>query len=229
MYESDLGINEGAHNPELTPLERDCLSVLEERGKGAKAAISARAFAAALAIERTTTEKYHDDDGTEQTQRVEWGTRDLRKLINHLIMTHGIPIVCKAGTGGGYFLPGSEGEINEFYQTFHRRAMTGLVKASRGKRSAFVEIVTQLSLGFDEPGNRETIEKLRLSPDEDPIPAWVQVVTKFLDRIAEDPRKYAAEIRRIQTTYGDIFVPREKVRLLKEKTAEFQRLLKEIA
>jgi len=229
MQESDLGIIDGTHNPELTPLERDCLSVLEERGKGVKSAISAKAFAAALSVDRTTTEKNDDDDGTEQTEQVAWGTRNLRKLINHLIMTHGIPIVCKAGLGGGYFLPGSTLEISEFYQTFHRRAMTGLVKASRGKRSAFVEIVTQLSLGFDEPGNREIIEKLRLHPDEDTVPAWVQVVTKLLDRIAEDPQKYAGEIRRIQSTYGDIFVPREKVRLLKEKTAEFQRLLREIA
>jgi len=207
MQESDLGIVDGVHKPELTPLERDCLSVLEERGTGRKMAISAALLASNIEEEK----------------------RDLRHLINHLIITHGLPIVCKAGTGGGYFLPASEVEVSEFYQTFHRRAMTGLVKASRGKRSAFVEIVTQLSLGFDEPGNQEVIEKLRLMPDEDAVPAWVQVVTKFLDRLSESPDKYAAEIRRIQSTYGDIFVPRERIRLLKEKTAEFQKLLKEIA
>jgi len=207
MQEIDIGINDGVHNPELTPLERDCLSALEESGTGNKAALSAKALAA--------------DIGEEP--------RDLRSLINHLIITHGIPIVCKAGTGGGYFLPASEAEISEFYQTFHRRAMTGLDKASRGKKGAFVEIVSQLSLGFDEPGNREAIDKLRLCPEDDPVPAWVQVVTRFLDRMADSPEKYAAEIRRIQSAYGDIFVPREKVRLLKEKTAEFQRLLREIA
>jgi len=107
--------------------------------------------------------------------------------------------------------------------------MTGLVKASRGKKSAFVDIATQLVLGFDSPETKEAVERLQLTPDSDSVPAWVSMVTQFLDRLSGNPEKYAAEIRHIQQQYGDIFVPAEKVRMLREKTAEFQQLLREIA
>jgi hypothetical protein len=107
--------------------------------------------------------------------------------------------------------------------------MTGLLKASRGKRASFVDLMAQLTFGFDEPVSHEPIERLNFTPDGSSVPAFVQLVTKYLDRISADPQKYAAEIKSLQNTYGDIFVPREKVRMLKEKTAEFQSLLREIA
>ena len=215
MKESDLGIYEGKHDEKLTPVESCALEILEDRGKGSGAAISAREFATDLNRESDL------DMGQKQ--------RDVRKLVNHLIMTHGIPIICQAGPGGGYYIAACEAEVTRFYTTFHRRAMTGLVKASRGKKSAFVDIATQLVLGFDSPETQASVERLQLTPEGNSVPAWVSMVTQFLDRLTGNPEKYAAEIRNIQEQYGDIFVPREKVRMLKEKTAEFQRLLREIA
>ena len=129
----------------------------------------------------------------------------------------------------GYYLAGDPEETERFKQTFRRRAMTGLVKASRGSKAAYVDMMYQYTLGFDDPETQRTIEHLRLLPEEDAAPAWVQLVTKLLDRISSNPQVYAAEIRRIQAAYGDIFVPREKVSMLKAKTAEFQKLLSEIA
>lgn len=211
MRDEDLGIINGRHTPDLTAVEQRCLNILLIQGKGPDAVISQQRLAE-LVFGR-------GDDCR----------RELRTLINHLIITHGISIMCRAGKGGGHYLPGSENDVNDFFRAFHKRSMTGLIKASRGKKASFVEIVTQLSLGFDDAENRAVLERLNLAPDDDPVPAWVQVVTTFLDRIAGDPRRYATEIRKIQQTYGDIFVPREKVRLLKEKTAEFQKLLREIA
>jgi len=86
----------------------------------------------------------------------------------------------------------------------------------------------QYTLGFDDPSTSTIMERLKITAPEDPVPAWVQLATKLLDKMSADPQRYAAEIRRIQRDYGDIFVPRDKVRLLKEKTAEFQQLLSEI-
>ena len=213
MTYADLGIDKrtGVHSPELTGIESDCVDILQGRGCGRIAAICAADLAARLGL-----------DG-------ERGTRDLRTLVNHLIMTHSLPIMCEAGGGGGYYLAGDPDETERFKATFRRRAMTGLVKASRGSKAAYVDMMYQYTLGFDDPETHAAIERLRLQPDEDPVPAWVQLVTKLLDRLSSDPKRYAAEIRRLQESHGDIFVPRDKVMTLKEKTAEFQRLLSEIA
>ena len=228
MKESDLGIYDGQHDERLTLVERAALEILEDRGKGAEAAISAREFALAMS-EGSNDEFVWRLAGRAVQFDAEQSKRDVRKLVNHLIMTHGIPIICQAGTGGGYYIAGCEAEVTKFYTTFHRRAMTGLVKASRGKKSAFVDIATQLVLGFDSQETKEAVERLQLTPDGDSVPAWVSMVTQFLDRLSGNPEKYAAEIRRIQEQYGDIFVPAEKVRRLREETAKFQQLLLEIA
>jgi hypothetical protein len=213
MTYAELGIDKktGVHSPELTGTESICVRILQERGTGRIAAIPAAQLATSLFLNG------------------EMGKRGLRTLINHLIMTHAIPIMCEAGPGGGYYLAGDTIETARFKETFRRRAMTGLVKASRGSKAAYVDLMYQYTLGFDDPTTQRVIEKLRLLPEENTAPAWVQLVTKLLDRISADPQAYAAEIRRIQATYGEIFVPREKVTILKQKTAEFQKLLSEIA
>lgn len=212
MTNSDLGIDKnGGHSTVLTGTEAMCLRILQECGCGRIAAISAIDLAARL------------------FRFGECGTRNLRTLINHLIMTHGLPIMCEAGPGGGYYLPADAAEAERFKQTFHRRSMTGLVKASRGSKAAFADMMYQYTLGFDDPAMQPVVERLRFLPDEDKTPAWVQLITKLLDRVSSDPALYASEIRRIQKAYGDIFVPREKVTMLKQKTAEFQQLLSEIA
>lgn len=213
MTYADLGIDRktGAHSMELTGTESICIRILQERGTGRIAAIPAADLAYNLFMTG------------------ELGTRGVRTLINHLIMTHAIPIMCEAGPGGGYYLAGDPEETARFKETFRRRAMTGLVKAARGSKAAYVDLMYQYTLGFDDPKTQHVIEKLRLLPEENSAPAWVQLVTKLLDRFSEDPQRYALEIRRIQTTYGDIFVPREKVSMLKKKTEEFQKLLSEIA
>lgn len=212
MTNADLGIDKnGVHSTALTGIESQCLDILHKRGCGRAAAISAL------------------DLAWELTLWGDRGKRGLRTLINHLIMTHAFPIMCEAGGGGGYFLAGDTAETERFKVTFRRRAMTGLVKASRGSKAAYVDMMYQYTLGFDDPETQAAIEHMRFLPEEDSTPAWVQLVTKLLDRFSSDPKTYAAEIRRIQKAYGDIFVPREKVTLLKEKTAEFQQLLSEIA
>ena len=206
MKEEDLGITKNGHVRQMTALENHCLECLADR-VGAEQRISQHALALRVGVSK----------------------RDLRRLLNHLIISHEIPIMCRAGNGGGHYFPASEGEVAQFYEEFHKRAMTGLMKASRGKKSAFVELVAQLSFGFDGQEAKEAIEALKLTPDSDPVPAFVGVVTRCLDRISAEPQRYAAEIRKLQQTYGDIFVPRDKLRMLREKASEFQWLLQEIS
>ncbi len=216
MKDTDLGFDRVtlAHNMTLTPLEGDCIEAMRRRGEGAAAAMSAGDLAAILGLK--------DEPGGDE------GKRNLRKLINHLIMTHKLPIICQAGCGGGYYLTGAPEETEQFYRTFIARGKTGLFKASCGRRAAYVDIAYQYTLGFDEPVTAPAKKQQQFALDDGP-PVWVQVVSKCLDRAAADPDRYAAEISALQKKYGDIFVPREKVRQLREKTAEFQRLLREIA
>lgn len=217
MTNADLGINDlGHHDPTMTSIEQNCLNTLQERGYGKPSVISADDLAWTMGY------------GSHDRICMEANKRDLRALVNHLIISHGLPIICQAGKGGGYYLAGNPSEVEANYQAFHRRAMTGLLKASRGRKGAYVDILCQLTLGFDDPEQQAAIEKLRLTPDADPVPAWAQLVTKFLDRIAADPAGNAEVIRRIQKEYGEIFVGRQTVQRLKEKTAEFQALLTEI-
>lgn len=156
--------------------------------------------------------------------------RELRSVINRLILKHGIPIMCQAGRGGGYYLPAGDEEVEANHARFHSRAMTGLMKASRSRKSAYADAVLQLTFDFDGEAGDAVRRRLGLPPrGRDAVPAWVQVVTKLLDRVKGDPTAYADEIRAIQERYGDIFVPRYKVRELREELGKVQRMLGELA
>lgn len=217
MRDADLGINEfGKHDAQLTSIEQNCLDKFQQRGYGKAAAISANDLAWAAGF------------GSHEKAALEANKRELRRLINHLIITHGLPIICQSGDGGGYYLAGNPSEVEANYQAFHRRAMTGLLKASRGRKGAYVDMVSQLTLGFDDPEQQAALERLRLTPEADPVPAWVQLMTRFLDRLAADPEGNAEAIRRIQKEYGTIFVEKQTMKRLKEETAKFQTLLREI-
>jgi len=155
--------------------------------------------------------------------------RNLRHLINHLIITHRMSILCMAGPGGGYYLPATPEEVRAFYHAFHKRAMTGLVKASRGQKAAFIDTIEQLTLWYDAPEGEALLARLTPERDKDPTPAWVQLVTRHLERLSADPQKFAAEIAALQDKFGDIFVPRAKLQRLNALSDELQTLLKEVA
>ena len=164
--------------------------------------------------------------GADPDKYHESAKRRLRSVINHLIIRHGIPIMCEAGKGGGYYLPGDESEVEQNHARFHRRAMTGLMKASRARKSAYADAVIQLAMGYDAPEGHEIRQRLGapISRAASP-PAWVQVVTRLLDHLKGNPEAYATQIAHIQERYGDIFVPRHKVRELRELSGRLQRVL----
>jgi len=72
MKEIDLGIYDGKHDETLTLVERGALEILEGRGKGAEAAISAREFAEELGL------GHEDRFGTYLPDR-EQKKRDIRR------------------------------------------------------------------------------------------------------------------------------------------------------
>jgi len=110
--------------------------------------------------------------GADPDKYHESAKRRLRSVINHLIIRHGIPIMCEAGKGGGYYLPGDESEVEQNHARFHRRAMTGLMKASRARKSAYGDGLRRsrrtrnpaASRGSDQPSNLAS----RLGPGGDP-------------------------------------------------------------
>jgi hypothetical protein len=159
----------------------------------------------------------------EELHRFENCKRRVRAVVNSLIIAHGISIMCRAGIGGGYYLPATKEEVEENSRSFHRRAMTGLIKESRGRKAAYADAMVQLTLGFE--GEAEGYRELTGGPAEDGPPAWVTVVTGLLEQVKGDPVKYAAEIRRLQEQFGDIFVRRDRVEKLKELSGELSRVL----
>ena len=230
-------------------LDNDARIILEELVRqgyaangqpiGRAGAIPARELAALLPIipeEGDEDAEVIIEPGKTESKRVrrkrgEQGLdRVLRKVINTLIIRHGIPIMCEPGHGGGYYLPAGDEEVEKNYARQHARTMTGLMKESRTRKSAYADMVLQLTLDFDGQVGDAVRERLGMPPRESNAPpAWVQVVTKLLDRVKGDPTAYAEEIRSIQEKYGDIFVPRYKVRELKEELGKVQRMLGELA
>lgn len=174
---------------------------------------------------------YQDDPGEpERSRRIEITCkRRLRKVINSLVIRRGISISCQAGSGGGYFLPATVVEVEHNHALFHKRAMTGLVKATRGRKSAYADAVIQLTMDFDRKG-KEIADSLGLPRGEDSgPPPWVSVVTGLLQQVKGDPNRYAAEIKRLQDEFGDIFVRRDKVRDIRKVAGELNKLLEGLA
>jgi hypothetical protein len=213
LSSSDLGFKpDGRHSRMLTSIEGACVDVL---GKGRNNAVSA------VILSEQIFDPFFD--------RIELAKRDVRRLVNHLIIEHDLPILSNAGKTGGYWIAGSPEEVEGFHHAFYKRAMTGLLKASRGKKGAFVNMVDQATLFFDDPDKLGvSLGRLNLAKDKNKIPAFVQMVTRGLEKIKKDPQKYAAEIRKIQDRYGDVFMPKDKIIELKRATDKVHALLKDV-
>jgi hypothetical protein len=156
--------------------------------------------------------------------------RDVRYLQNHLLTEHNIPVYSKAGIAGGYWIARDKEEADEFYATFRKRGLTGLVKASRGKQSAMVDMVTQLSFEFDS--------MVDMTDQESEIPAQrsatpIEIVDAFLKKMTEDPEQYASGLRKIGEKYGNVLIPRKRYEAvitgLKARMAEMQQAVESLS
>lgn len=206
----DLGIRQGVHYKRLTEIEASCVGVLEDLCQGRKNAMSAADLSGAVFSAATGQDM-----------------RNLRELVNHLITMHKCPICSMPGTGGGYWLPLSAEEEQAVYQARKKRAMTGLVKMSRGRKGTYVESVVQMTMWFDDPQSAQ-IERLRLRRDKDKAPAWLKIVTHYLDQVRKHPERFAAELEKLQERYSPIFVPRAAVLEVGEEIERATQLLGQV-
>lgn len=143
--------------------------------------------------------------------------REIRKMHNHLVMDHDLPILSAAGYGGGYWMAEHEGEAEDFYNAFKRRGLTGLVKATRGKQASVVELMTQLSFEWGDDLLASTPASDAAAPPSVTMP--IQIVDKFLEQILADPDRYAAGIARLRKKFGQRLIDDEQIQAIKTQVA----------
>jgi hypothetical protein len=214
-----LDLETGVHSRQLTKAEEDMMEILSDHiGKAER--ISAHDLALQFYEAREGRRVTH----AEYRQGIEPWKRDVRHMTNHLLIDHDQRICSKAGTAGGYWLAQTKQEMDEFYETFRKRAMTGLVKASRGKRSIMADMVKQIAFEFEElKTDRRTraIDVPPLGPD----PAPEIVVTEFLNKMTREPEKYTEEIKRLRRKFGQVFMDPAIYTRLRTLSGELTRLL----
>lgn len=152
------------------------------------------------------------------------GGREVRGMHNHLLFDHNLPILSAAGWKGGYWIAEDETEARKFYDAFRRRGLTGLVKASRGRQSAMVDMVTQLSFEFEDLVDR-TGATPRIRPSFAGMPLPVDVVDAFLEKMTGDPERFADGLRKIREKYGAVLLPKERVRAMQAQAAKLQAMV----
>ena len=230
MKVEDFGIDvrTGYHNKQLTCAESRFVTILWEDHVGRKNRLAADHFAVLYSGVRTnlSVPEFLSILNTEGRRELERVKRDLRYLHNHLLRDHSsIPVLSKAGNGGGYWIAESEAEAVEFYDTFRKRGLTGLVKASRGKQSAMVDMVSQLSFEFEELVDRTQTAMIRPKAG---LPTPIEVVDSFLERMLQNPEKFANGLRKIGDKYGGILLPKEKVTAIQAEVAKLQEMAKDL-
>lgn len=224
MRHENLGIDvkTGYHNRQLTRAESLFIGILwvDYVGDGNK--ISALDLAARYAYGMGGPVNLQE---CQFKIREQW-KREVRYMQNHLLMQHRhIPIISRSGTNGGYWISDKKEELKRFYAELRQRGMTGLIKATCGRKAGVVEAVEQLSFDFDDlvdrtPGiTREiTQDGAHMAPE---------IVDKLLAKMTHDPEKFAADIRRLREKYfaGGVLLSRERVTAMRAKTAELQAMI----
>lgn len=218
MRLEDLGIDPktGQHQKQpLTHMESCFLGLIWVDHVGKDNAIAGREFCK-LWCARMSIRFFEEAE-------VEEYMRDLRTVQNHLLIDHNVPVYSAAGKGGGYWIGESREEGDEFYGSFRKRGLTGMVKASRGKRSAMVDMVEQLAFQFDE-----LVDKAGLPAAENKSLAPIEIVDVFLRKMTSDPEKFAQGLKKLGEKYGSVLVPRERfdaiISAVRTKAAELQEL-----
>ncbi len=232
MRKELLGIDlkTGAHNPSLTAYESRFLGLFWVDHVGRENRISADALAVLFhftldginILLEDLAEIAREVAGASPLKMARW-KRDVRYLHNHLLEKHpNIPLLSAAGTMGGYWLAETESEANAFYYSFRRRGMTGLVKASRGKKAVLADIVQQLTFEFEDLAG-EVNDKAPAGTS-----APIEVVDALLEKMTRDPERFAGELRRLGEKFGSVLLPKDQVRAMMDKAAELQALVAEI-
>ncbi|MBW2607718.1 MAG: hypothetical protein JRD05_08795 [Deltaproteobacteria bacterium] len=233
MKLEDLGIDSssGHHNKTLTHTENCFLGLLWVDHVGAENKIGANELAVRFDFAIQNMDPWWIE-AVESKLRwfLNYNLRELglmkrtvRHLHNHLVMMHdNISILSKAGIGGGYWIAESKEEADGFYESFRKRGMTGLVKASRGKKAALVDMMQQITFEFEDLAvDIGIIDSTDMSGD----PAAIAVVDSFLGRMLEDPERFSSGLKKLSKKYGSVLLDKTEVAAMKEKAVELSRLV----
>ncbi len=154
----------------LTDMEKKVMRIMENH-KGVSQAISMKDLAALTDI----------------------GQRRLRGVINHLILTHSVPVLSSTQRSvSGYYLCRDNDEVHRFNRAFKRRAVTGLLKAASVNRSSLLEVANRLAFDYYQAHSAEK------------IPGMVKVVSRYLQHIKENPKLYQKEIQQLRDDFQAI-------------------------
>lgn len=226
MKLEDLGITEtGRHDKCLTVAESRFLGILWTDHVGSDNKISANE----LAVKFDCAMKGFDVDPAaikhlrRLTPYLDQQKRMVRHMYNHLLTMHdNVSILSRAGYGGGYWIAESKDEAVAFYDTFRKRGMTGLVKASRGKKAALVDMMEQVTFEFEAfAGKTGMLDNADMAGD----PAAIAVVDSFLGRMLENPERFSSGLKKLSKKYGSILLDKTEVAAMKTKAAELSRLV----
>jgi len=215
MRAEDMGINPdtGSHSTAFSEAEAAMMAALADHiGKEEKIS------APDLALKFRQEMNYLEVSYGERQRKIGMWKRDVRYLVNHLVIDHDQAIMSKAGTQGGYWIAANKSEMDQFYSSFRKRGMTGLVKASRGKKAVMVSMVKQLAFEWED---LKGIKPALVRPYEYES-APMSVVTTFLDKMTRSPEKFDHEIRLLRDKFGKVLMP-------KEDFSRIQRLSRELA
>jgi len=233
MKLEDLGIEPkaGIHSQQLTRAENLFVGILWVDHVGEENAIGADDLALRFAAdlngwsltEEAIKTRKRLMQQSELNRRVlsQW-KRDVRWMHNHLLKQHDhIPVLSKAGPGGGYWIAESEDELAAFYDAFRKRGLTGLVKASRGKKAVLVDMVRQLSFDFDLE-DKTDLAPVRPGAD---VSMPVAVVDQFLERMLARPEQFAGDLRRLSDKFGHVLFSKYRHQAVRRKVRELAVLL----
>jgi len=223
MKIEDMGIDPhtGEHTWELTKAEASMMGALLQHHMENK--ISAEE----LAVQWRERIGYLRPSYNEYQRRIEIWKREVRSMVNHLVIDHDQPILSAAGPGGGYWIEENEAEADVFYETFRRRAMTGLTKAARGKQAVLADMVKQLTFEFEDLKMPRPALAAKIRPGMDPAP--VVMVSTFLDTMTKDPEKYANELKLLRDKFGKVLLPREMFGEIQDLSHKLSGLLEKVA
>jgi len=223
MKIEDMGIDPhtGEHTWELTKAEASMMAALLQHHMESK--ISAEE----LAVQWRERIGYLRPSYKKYQQRIEIWKREVRSMVNHLVIDHDQPILSAAGPGGGYWIEENEAEADKFYESFRRRAMTGLTKAARGKQAVLADMVKQLTFEFEDLKAARPALAAKLRPGLEPAP--VVVVSSFLDKMTKNPERYANELKLIRDRFGMVLLPRDMFGQIQEVSHKLSGLLEKVA
>jgi len=162
----------------------------------------------------------------EDKKELEFWKRSVRHMQNHILEKHDqIPVMSKAGTSGGYWIAATDEEGAEFYATFRRRGLTGLVKGSRGKKAAMIEVVQQIAFEFEDLVDHTAGVARELKEDQGHMAP--EIVDALLAKMTQSPEKFASNLRKIREKYfrGGVLLERERLAAMSAKARELQEMI----